>query len=99
TGTPGAADFFYVQYLDERTIRLGFDHWGLGGPLSEPISIEPGEEQEIVIHFGSLLPPPDHPVASTLPELIFLRSWLYAEVNGQVIFNQSHPAHVVAAES
>lgn len=38
TGKAGAADALYVVY-GEQTFQLGLDHWGGGGPLSEPIPL------------------------------------------------------------
>jgi len=38
-GRPGAADSLYVHYEREGWVRLGFDHWGIGGPLSAPVPV------------------------------------------------------------
>lgn len=39
SGQPGRGDFLYVKYLDGRTVQLGFDRWGQGGPVSKPVPI------------------------------------------------------------
>lgn len=56
-GRNGAADVIYVQYVDDGHIRLGYDHWGKGGSLSEPIAIEPRAIQSMEFSLGSLYPP------------------------------------------
>lgn len=57
SGVTGAGDFLYVHYLDDRHIRLGFDHWGVKGFLGEPIEIEPGRWYRLTASMGSLYPP------------------------------------------
>jgi hypothetical protein len=38
------ADFFYVRYLGENKVSLGFHHWGVGGPDSAPVTITPNQD-------------------------------------------------------
>lgn len=40
SGRTGAGDFVYVVYLDENHVRFGYDHWGVGGALSEPVALD-----------------------------------------------------------
>lgn len=54
TGRPGAGDLFYVAYVDGGHVRLGYDHWGVGGVVSEPIAINYNEPHEILIASNSL---------------------------------------------
>jgi len=49
-------DFFFVKYLGEDRIALGYDHWGSGGPISAPISISPRREYRLDILIYPLLP-------------------------------------------
>ncbi|MDD2762722.1 MAG: hypothetical protein PHE83_01975 [Opitutaceae bacterium] len=56
TGRPGAGDFAYVIYADARHVRFGFDHWAVGGAVSEPIPIDYDSPQELEISMGSLYP-------------------------------------------
>jgi hypothetical protein len=87
SGATGAADFLYVHYEDDRHVRLGFDHWGVGGPVSEPVPIQPGAEQEFVISMGSLLPPADDPVYRREPGWSKLRTRLLVTLNGRMVLN------------
>ncbi|HVT73238.1 MAG TPA: fibronectin type III domain-containing protein [Lacunisphaera sp.] len=59
TGGNEAGDILYVIYSDPHHIRLGFDHWYAGGPLTAPIAIDYSRPHEIEISMGSLFPPAD----------------------------------------
>lgn len=58
SGRPGAGDFIYVAYAGDGTLRLGYDHWGIGGPLSEsiPVNQQDQETHLLEISMGSLFP-------------------------------------------
>ena len=56
TGVPRAGDIVFVQYLDQNRIRLGVDHWGSVGILSEPVALGTGDEHTLVVTMGSLFP-------------------------------------------
>ena len=58
TGVTGAGDIVYVRYESDHRLRFGFDHWSVGGPVSELVEIDPDRIQEIVLSMGSMLPPP-----------------------------------------
>jgi hypothetical protein len=55
TGRYGAGDFFFVEYVDDRTIRLGFDHWGDRLLESAPLLVDGTAVHDIEISIGSLL--------------------------------------------
>jgi len=57
SGVTGAGNFLYVQYIDDRHIRLGYDHWGVKGFLGEPVEIEPERWYRLTVSMGSLYPP------------------------------------------
>jgi hypothetical protein len=56
-GVEEAADFVYVIYTDSRHLRIGFDHWFSGGPITAPIAIDYAKVHDLVISMGSLFPP------------------------------------------
>jgi hypothetical protein len=62
TGVTGAADTVYLRQTAEREFRIGLDHWGVGGPLGEPVNYEPGQPVVLRIKFGPFYPAshPDH---------------------------------------
>ncbi len=47
-GTAGSADFLYVRYLGNRTLRFVYDAWGSPLVLSDPIGYEPGRRYRLV---------------------------------------------------
>jgi hypothetical protein len=49
TGRVKAGDFVYVRYLTERHLAFGFNHWGVGGPQSEPIEFIPHHPYNVEI--------------------------------------------------
>jgi len=57
TGRTGAADAVYVIYAEDGTVRFGYDHWGVGGPLGEPVTLDRSQAHEVEISLGSLWPP------------------------------------------
>lgn len=63
SGRPGAGDFIYVVYASADTIRLGYDHWGVGGPLTDPIPVNYEETHLLEISMGSLFPPVENDAA------------------------------------
>jgi hypothetical protein len=58
-GVEEAGDFVYVVYADATHVRIGFDHWFKGGPLSPPIPIDLSKEHDLEVSMGSLFPPSD----------------------------------------
>ena len=55
TGVAGKGDGLYVWYVDGEHIRIGFDHWGVGGVESPPMRIDYEAEHDLTIALGSLL--------------------------------------------
>lgn len=85
TGETGAGDFIYLVYESADTLRVGYDHWGVAGKLSEPLPVAYGYPVVFKISAGSLHDPAVAPEDG--PDL---RQWLHVEVNDKVIW--SHPA-------
>lgn len=54
TGRTGAADAIFIVYADARHIRLGYDHWGRGGPVSALIPVNYGEPLLLEVELASL---------------------------------------------
>jgi hypothetical protein len=54
TGRTGAGDFVYVRYVGDNKVRFGFDHWGVGGALGDPVAIDPAAAHRVEITMGSL---------------------------------------------
>jgi hypothetical protein len=56
TGHMGAGDMIYVVYDDASHIRIGVDHWGGAGGLSEPIAVDYALPHEVWLRSGALYP-------------------------------------------
>jgi hypothetical protein len=54
TGRTGAGDLVYLIYEDDHHVRVGFDHWGVGGITSDPIRVDYGLPHEVWIGMSSL---------------------------------------------
>lgn len=93
TGATGVGDLIYFIYDYPSGIRLGFDHWGVGGILSAPVEVDYAKPVIITLSSGALHPP--QPVAAEVAPAPDPRRWLYVEVNGKVVWSQPaefHPA-------
>jgi hypothetical protein len=55
-GTPGKADCIYVVYEGPQTVRFGFDHWAVGGPLSDPVQLGKARQHTLELTIGGLYP-------------------------------------------
>jgi hypothetical protein len=53
TGEPGRGDLFFVEYLDERRVRFGLDHWGKPPLFSEAIELDRAHAHELTLALGS----------------------------------------------
>jgi len=101
TGKAQKGDFLYVIYHDAGHIRIGHDHWGSGGSISEPIAIDYNQVHELLVSIGPLLPPDGHPDQQRYPGVAVLRQWLLVVLNGVTVFSApaswfpSSPAEVV----
>ena len=47
----GAADLVFARHEANSTVRIGIDHWGVGGPQSGPISVAALEGRELAVEF------------------------------------------------
>jgi hypothetical protein len=53
-GHTGEADLFYLRRDDATHLRIGYDHWGRGGPVSASIRHVPGEPVQVEIRSPAL---------------------------------------------
>lgn len=83
TGKPGAGDIVLVEYVDERTARLGLDNWGAPLRRSAPFPIKPGEVYELVITMASLRQVPDATLVAAS-----VRGRVHVTVDGVVVWDE-----------
>jgi hypothetical protein len=84
TGRTSRGDFIYVRYEDEKHIRIGLDHWLVGGPLSEPIPCDYSVLHDLTISIGSLLAPAD-PKQPDSPAVARLRTHGLVQLDGKTV--------------
>lgn len=94
TGSNEAGDVVYVIYSDPGHIRIGFDHWFKGGPVSPPISIDYTRDHDLEISIGSLYPPADAIVFANRPaaEVARLKERVVITLNGQTVIDSAGSA-------
>lgn len=91
TGRGFRADYVYVNYLSEDTVRFGFEHTSQGGGLGRPVRIVPGVPHVVRVSMGSLYPPRAHPYFGALgPEEVRLRTrMLQVSLDGKIVLQRS----------
>lgn len=91
TGRTFRSDYLYVHYLADDTVRFGYEHTSYGGATGEPVKIVPGETQTLVIDFGSLYPPLEHPYfdSMTMAQARLRHRTIRVTLNGQVALHQN----------
>jgi hypothetical protein len=48
-GRFGAGEFVLINYPEPDQVRFGFDHWGVGGPWSDPLPVKPGATLDVTV--------------------------------------------------
>ena len=67
TGLAFRADFLWVFYQDDQTLKIGFEHTSYGGPVTPPLHVDFGREHELEVQMGSLYPPVEDPDYDGMP--------------------------------
>lgn len=91
TGRSFRSDYLYVHYLAEDTVRFGYEHTSYGGATGEPVKIVPGEVQTLVVDFGSLYPPPEHPYfdSMSVAQARLRHRTIRVTINGKGVLHRS----------
>jgi hypothetical protein len=89
SGEPGRGDLVFITYLSPRSISIGFDHWGYGGPKSAPIAVDPNADVVVTIDYGALHEQPEdtpEPAAGS-------PGHLFVAVNGKTAIDEPHASY------
>jgi hypothetical protein len=80
-------DLCYAAIDEQFNLRVGLFHTGAGGPLSDPIPIQPDHPYELEIQMGSLLPETHHPFFDgySVEEIKRAKSLFRVSLDGQVV--------------
>jgi hypothetical protein len=54
TGVTGAGDLIYFIPSGPNVVRFGFDHWGVGGFVGDPVTIDPAKYYKLEVRMDSL---------------------------------------------
>ena len=65
TGRQGSGDLVYVVYTDPAHVAFGFDHWGGGGVVGQPVAVDYGRAHRVSVTLQSLYPAESPAHAST----------------------------------
>lgn len=104
TGRTGQADIIYVQYVDDAHVRIGYDHWMKGGPVSALIPVDYAANHTLEIRLGSLFPPEGDPGwgATPAPLRAAALDTVTVSLNGRTVLEhaerayRSEPAEILA---
>ena len=107
SGFEEAGDFVYVIYADAGHIRIGFDHWFKGGPLTAPIALDYSRVHELEISMGSLFPPEEDVVfmGMSAAAVAELKGNVWVSLDGRTVlqapseFWDSPPAQVTVGRN
>jgi hypothetical protein len=95
TGRAGAGDVIYVSYVDDNHVRIGVDHWGIGGTTSEPIAVDFEKLHTLDLSIGSLFPGNGDSWwrNTSVAERDAQRAQLIARLDGVTVLAQPQAAH------
>jgi hypothetical protein len=97
-GSLSAQDFVYVNYAGPKSVRLGLEVMGRGGPVSDFIELDYSQPHELVLDLGILYPPTGHPIYAGLEDerVRELRGRARLILDGKVVVERQmwlHPTH------
>jgi hypothetical protein len=89
TGIREAGDFLYVIYCDRGHIRIGFDHWFNGGPITPPISVDYARDHQLYVSMGSLFPSSDDILFAGISadDVISMKGRIKVTLDGATVIN------------
>lgn len=54
SGAAGTGTLLYVNIMPGSRVRFGIDEWFIGGAVSDPVAVEPMQEQTLDVFFGPI---------------------------------------------
>jgi hypothetical protein len=82
TGNEFLSDYLYAYYSSEKTIVIGFEHAGYGGPVTKAIPMDYSAPHRLLVDMPTLYPPIGDPYFDDVPDATLavfgshLRVWL-----------------------
>jgi len=91
TGIPQAGDVLHVTYRADGAVRLGFDHWGKPGLITEWIEHAAAGAHTLDLSTGALYPPEGHAALAALSpdERRALKERVHIVFDGRVVLDEA----------
>ena len=85
------ADLLYEIQPDAAHVQFRFFHRGIGGPVSDPVSLGTEGVHDLNLDLGALYPPSDHPLFAGWPENLVdaLHRRLAVSIDGRTVLDRS----------
>ncbi len=87
TGSGSRGDLVYVSYLKNNRLRVGLDHWGGGGPVTEAVEYNPELEHTLLLWIGPLASDGDATEAKVSERAVPLPRRYAVSLNGRWLIN------------
>jgi hypothetical protein len=98
SGQTGKGDVLVVNYLDANHVTFALDHWGYGGPVSDPVEIKPLTRQTLEVRFGSFFTESGRPPDVPIPQWLAASEKLELILDGKNVFEVKTPFYEAPAE-
>ena len=99
SGFTGRGDVLAVNYLDSNHVTFSLDHWGYGGPTSEPVEIKPGVAQTLEVRLGSFFPAAERPAGILASRWSDAAGELELILDGKKVYEAKASSYDVPAET
>ena len=100
SGMSQKANFIYVRYIDDTHVQFGYDCWGSGGPVSEPVKIDFKKYHELLlINEAQISPLAEAPPNLHPKEWPKLKGSVHLILNGTIVLAKQVTSHAVKPSS
>jgi hypothetical protein len=100
SGMSQKANFIYVRYVDDTHVQFGYDCWGSGGPVSEPVKIDFKKYHELLlINEAQISPLAEAPTNLSPKEWPKLKGSVHLILNGTIVLAKQVTSHAVKPSS
>jgi hypothetical protein len=95
SGISGKGDVIYARIEDQSHVRFGFDHWSVGGPVSDAISLDLERAHHLEVTMGSMYPPLGNPewLKHKYSDKAGLKGRVQVKIDGKVVLNAETPSY------
>lgn len=99
TGQTGKGNIVFVRYVSENQIQVGYDHWGVGSTISEPITVDYHTNHQFEVSVGSLYPELGDPWWSQGSNRSkAAKQTVLVKLNDEIVLNTPYASHPSSRE-